>query len=182
MAINQIGYATKSDISISTIPPQNKITADDLNEIKTVVNTNANLQGDLTSLNTTTKTSVVGSINEVLADINYNLETDGNEVLTGRQVDNKSEYVKRFSFNGISSIGTFSTSLGLTLNDITIIKTEGIGLTNSNNWLPIPMGDFATATGYGMRYQLTNSTNNLDLITLNANFQKAYISIYYTYN
>ena len=43
----------------------NKVKDDDMNEIKSVVNTNDDNVGDLTTLTTTTKTSIVAAINEV---------------------------------------------------------------------------------------------------------------------
>ena len=46
MAINTISYDTKSDIETSSVPNNNKVSANDLNEIKQVVNQNANLVGD----------------------------------------------------------------------------------------------------------------------------------------
>lgn len=46
MAINTISYDTKSDIETSSVPNNNKVSAGDLNEIKQVVNQNANLVGD----------------------------------------------------------------------------------------------------------------------------------------
>ena len=67
MSINTITYADKQATNVNAnINANNKCQASDMNEIKTVVNANANLQGDLSSLNTTTKTSIVGAINEVL--------------------------------------------------------------------------------------------------------------------
>lgn len=66
MAIVQINYNTKSDINTTATPSQNKVSAADMNEIKSVVNTNATLMGDLANLNTTDKTSVVNAINEVI--------------------------------------------------------------------------------------------------------------------
>lgn len=72
MAINTITYADKSAIyTNASIPDTNKVKDSDMNEIKTVVNTNANLQGDLTTLTTTDQTSVVGAINEVNSKFNY---------------------------------------------------------------------------------------------------------------
>lgn len=65
MAITTITYDDKSDLNTTATPSTNKVAAADMNEIKSVVNTNANLQGDLSSLNTTDKSSVVGAINEV---------------------------------------------------------------------------------------------------------------------
>lgn len=67
MAINEIGYADKSNINTSSVPAQNKITDDDMNEIKTVVNTNSTLMGDITNLNTSDTSSLVNAINEIFA-------------------------------------------------------------------------------------------------------------------
>ena len=66
MAIVQINYDTKSNINTTATPSQNKVSANDMNEIKSVVNTNATSMGDLANLNTTDKTSVVNAINEVI--------------------------------------------------------------------------------------------------------------------
>ena len=55
MAISQITYATKSDISTTSAPASNKLQASDLNEIKTVVNGNANNIGDISQLTTTSE-------------------------------------------------------------------------------------------------------------------------------
>jgi hypothetical protein len=48
-----------------SIARENKVIDDDMNEIKQVVNTNDDNVGDLTSLDTTDKTSIVNAINEV---------------------------------------------------------------------------------------------------------------------
>lgn len=65
MAITTITYDDKSDLNTTATPSVNKVAASDMNEIKNVVNTNANLQGDLANLNTTEKSSIVGAINEM---------------------------------------------------------------------------------------------------------------------
>lgn len=66
MAITTINWDNKSDINTTATPRSNKVVADDMNEIKSVVNTNATLMGNLANLNTTDKTSVVNAINEVI--------------------------------------------------------------------------------------------------------------------
>lgn len=66
MAINTITFANKSDINTSSVPAANKWTASDINEVKSVVNSNANLMGDLSNLATTDNSSIVGAINEVV--------------------------------------------------------------------------------------------------------------------
>lgn len=49
----------------ASIPDVNKCKATDMNEIKSVVNENDDLIGNLSSLNTTEKSNLVGAINEV---------------------------------------------------------------------------------------------------------------------
>ena len=61
----QITYADKSTMNEnSSIPATNKCQASDMNEIKSVVNENYNEVGDITTLTTTDKSSVVNAINE----------------------------------------------------------------------------------------------------------------------
>ncbi|MEE3417886.1 MAG: hypothetical protein VZQ62_00935 [Methanosphaera sp.] len=62
----QITYADKTTMnSNSSIPAINKCQASDMNEIKSVVNNNYNEVGDITTLTTTDKSSIVNAINEV---------------------------------------------------------------------------------------------------------------------
>lgn len=61
----QITYQNKADINTSTTPVQNKVGADDMNEIKNVVNENDTNMGDLSDLETTDITSIVNAINSI---------------------------------------------------------------------------------------------------------------------
>lgn len=88
----QITYANKSDINTTATPATNKVTSADMNEIKSVVNTNANLMGDLANLNTTDKSNLVGAINEI------------NTVTTGSATVN-STYISSFESNTWERIG-----------------------------------------------------------------------------
>lgn len=61
----KITYTNKETLnSQPSIATKNKVTSDDMNEIKQVVNTNYGEVGDISNLNTTNKTSIVGAINE----------------------------------------------------------------------------------------------------------------------
>ena len=111
----------------------------------------------------------------------YDLETDGAEELTGRKIDGQDEYVKRISFSSIDSVGTFSENLGFTLSDVLITKIDGIAISNSNNYFSLPMGDFNASVSWALRFQLTDSTNTIDVITENSNFANAWFNIYYIY-
>lgn len=66
MSINKITYTDKQQLNAnSSIQDINKVKATDMNEIKSVVNDNADLQGDLTTLETTEQSSLVEAINEL---------------------------------------------------------------------------------------------------------------------
>ena len=107
------------------------------------------------------------------------IETDGSAVKTGRVIDGYEEYVKRISMTSIGSVGTHTKNLGFTLSDVLIIKIDGVAISNSNNWFALPMGDYNNATTWSIRYQLTNSTNTIDVTTANSNYTSAYFDIYY---
>lgn len=180
MAINEISYDNKSDINTSTTPVQNKVSASDMNEIKSVVNSNANLMGDLSNLNTSDKTSLVQAVNEI--NTPYDLITDGDAVLTGRKIDGKDEYVKRYSIT-LSSSGSGMTgekALGFTLNDVTIIKFEGTIPSNTKNIFNLDTDNFNA----GDNYVYANTTSNKLIVNCNTqNYSGTlYVNVYYIIN
>lgn len=62
----KITYTNKTTLNPQpSIADENKVTDDDMNEIKAVVNNNADNVGDLSDLATNTKSSIVGAINEL---------------------------------------------------------------------------------------------------------------------
>ena len=140
MAINEIGYADKSNINTSSVPAQNKITDDDMNEIKTVVNGNANLMGDLTSLSTSDNTSLVNAINEVL----------GKPDVTSSEYQNVIKYdnglminISRIPYSSVAVTtawgGTFASSSRVPASyDIAFTEVFGVVgsamITNANHW------------------------------------------------
>lgn len=78
--MQSISYTDKTALNQnSSISDVNKCNASDLNQIKTVVNANATECGDASSLNTTSKTSLVSAINEVNTGLNGKQAT----ILTG---------------------------------------------------------------------------------------------------
>jgi len=72
MSITKITYTDKQAINTNAnVNDNNLCKATDMNEIKTVVNGNADLQGDLTNLMTSVKTDLVSAINEVNGKIKF---------------------------------------------------------------------------------------------------------------
>jgi hypothetical protein len=103
---DQITYDNKVDLQVATnIANINKVTASDMNEIKSVVNTNAEEVGDTTSLTTTDKTNVVNAVNELntpekWVSVGATAPTDGRRVwftksnnLFNNNVERKNAYV-----------------------------------------------------------------------------------------
>lgn len=142
------------------------------------------LIGELGDLETTDISNLVAAINE-LNKIRYNLTTDGEAVKTGRKVDGKDEYAKRFSVV-LTSVDTFTKDLGFSLSDVTIISTDGMGYaSNTGSWYPLQerhdtyagILDSADAC-----YWLTGSNNKLNVKTYNTNLNKVNVNIYFTYN
>lgn len=79
----------------ASIPDINKCKAIDMNEIKSVVNGNDDLVGDLSTLNTNDKSSIVRSINEVYQNNVYSTD----EIVVGKWIDSKPIYRKVIEIN-----------------------------------------------------------------------------------
>lgn len=94
MSITKITYTDKQQLNANaSINAVNKCQASDMNEIKSVVNTNADLQGDLTNLATTDKSSLVNAINEdtVIQDITSQITF--NETVANTKVFKKGKMI-----------------------------------------------------------------------------------------
>ena len=97
----QITYTNKETLnSQPSIADKNKVKAEDMNEIKSVVNTNYGEVGDITNLNTTTKSSIVDAVNELVDTQAYSTT----EVKTNKiWIDNKPIYRKVFQFTTVNN-------------------------------------------------------------------------------
>ena len=103
-----------------------------------------------------------------------NVTTGGDPVLTGRIIDGKPEYVKRY-FVDIDQ-GSGSTALGLTVSKIEVTNLDGRILTGSGNYIPISYdggGNIKIATS------VAASSNTLKVTTNVSNFKEAKINVYY---
>lgn len=157
MAINTISYTNKSDINTTTTPVQNKVSATDMNEIKSVVNSNASLMGDLTTLTTTDKSSIVGAINEVIQDIKDYNTFDSNEVETDETwIDGSKIYKKTITMN-------IGTSINYTqAHNITTSNISKIWIDQANSYWVSPiisetLGHYNGTDDYSRFYLTTGS-------------------------
>lgn len=99
MALNQITYSNKADINVnSNVPDTNKVKADDMNEIKTVVNAIVNqvngLTGEILWTNSSPTTSF-DSQNVNLSSSNYDLI-----LWLAKTSENEAYLVSGFSIKG----------------------------------------------------------------------------------
>lgn len=117
--MSEITYDDKVDLQVATnIANINKVTASDMNEIKNVVNNNAEEVGDITSLTTTDKTSVVNAVNELNSpekwvSVGATAPTDGTRVwfAKGKNLLNTKGIVKGRLDDGVIGYESGTTSL-----------------------------------------------------------------------
>lgn len=174
MAITEITYSDKSDINTTSTPEVNKITASNLNEIKSVVNTNANLMGNLSELETTDRSSIVNAINSTRLQIT----TDGSAVETGRVIDGNEEFIKRISllsFPGNNQEKSWAT--GINMTNIVITGINIIVKTGSANWFELPNNDTVNARA-GLN---SDGTIHVQMFTGNLSGQNGYAEITFYY-
>ena len=77
--MSKITYTDKVTLNENpNVADVNKVKANDLNEIKNVVNANDDNVGDLADLKTTDVSSVVNAVNELVDKVNYEISKSGN--------------------------------------------------------------------------------------------------------
>lgn len=131
MSINTITYSNKSDATTTATPDINKIKAADMNEIKTVVNANANGVGDISTL-TTTATTVVGAINEINSGLaSVELDTLGSTTSTDEKTLGSYTIPSNGTYLILAQIETnYSGTSGREL--LTYIKKNGTEISSYN--------------------------------------------------
>lgn len=119
----KITYVNKETINPQpSVADKNKVTSDDMNEIKSVVNKNDDNIGALSNLNTTDKSSIVNAINELKDREVYS----SNEIKTNKiWIDNKPIYRKVLTLNVAQSSVQAEQDI-TSLNIATVTHLEGI--------------------------------------------------------
>lgn len=157
----------------SNIPDVNKCKATDMNEIKSVVNGNDDLVGNLRTLNTTDKSSIVGAINEVYQSNVYSTD----ETVVGKWIDGKPIYRKVIN----SICGNLRTLLN-ELNIDFLIDTKGTAWSNYDHRMPINAPN-PEPPNYVFGIYQSASTNNISVF-YNADFyndtNKVIVTVIYT--
>lgn len=154
--MSKITYADKVTLNENpNVADVNKVKANDLNEIKNVVNANDDNVGNLT----TDVSSVVNAINEIVGQ--NNIKTNRNAVKTGRVIDGKDEYIQKINVGSGPNNG--STSYDYKTDDKIITNYYVLGISNNNEIIYIPnssaSGQYFNAFFTGNKLQLVS---NLD--------------------
>lgn len=173
-----ITYDDKIRLKSQNVSEKYKVTAGDMNEIKSVVNTNAEEVGDTTSLTTTDKTSVVNAVNELNApekwvSVGTTAPTDGRRVW----------FKKSKNLLKLNLITTPTTYSGVTFtpnNDGTITLN---GTATGTRWVDLSNIDYGstafnlsevkntikslTSNNYTMSAKITNGKVNINFNATN---------------
>jgi hypothetical protein len=150
-----ITYDNKSTLNPQpSVADANKVKAEDMNEIKSVVNTNYGEVGNIANLNTTDKTSVVNAINELKGgDIYSKLQ----ETLTNKVCGGKPVYRAYVEYSHASAGNfTYNHNLGIdTLVSATIMLSVANQTIASHGYRPNP---YISGSNNFMVSQVTENT------------------------
>ena len=158
MAINTITYSDKTAINVNAdIPDINKVKADDMNEIKQVVNDNATAMGDASTLKTNTTTDIVAGVNSIMdAEVYSTTEVKTNKVW----IDGKPIYRKCFSFLN-KTLSTGANQLpGTSMSGADTITFSYIisNVISSGDWSPFPKAHYSSFV-YQVGYYYSGSSD-----------------------
>ena len=178
----KIQYEDKEQLNVNeTIPAKNKCMANDMNEIKNIVNGNDDLVGDLSTLATTEKSSVVGAINELEGNIILN-KYDYTETIIGKWGSrNRNVYRKIVDFGTLPNATTKTVASGLVHSDVTFINAYCVA--RATNSTAIPLSSFRYIQNTGIEFYLTAS-NTIEINTQidRSDFTEAYVVLEYLKN
>jgi hypothetical protein len=160
----KITYTNKETLNEQpSIADKNKVKAEDMNEIKSVVNTNYGEVGNIANLNTTDKSSVVNAINELKGgEIYSTTEVKTNKVW----IDGKPVYRKIINFGSLPN------------------ATAKLVNHNISNIDKIVHQEFIASDSDGMTYSIPHvgSPNMSNSMTMALRSNKEWVQVYCSAN
>lgn len=151
MALTQITYNDKSNYQSSSLANEYKISASDMNEIKSVVN-GACTQVDNSTGYSTTETAI------------------------GTYINGETLYRKVIDIGALPNAS--STSIATGLNNVTIRKIYGIAVHSNGTTIPLPYVAISTTNMVSIAY---TSTNYISIDTSSIDRSDYYGKIYLEY-
>ena len=122
------------------------------------------------------------SVNEAISELSYNLVTGGPAVKTGRKIDGKDEYVKRFDCGALPNNTSKYIATDLNLNTMLLTGMSGVS-TNANKtfayFLPNTVNNEVA-----VRFDNTGGDTNQIIIVTNSDrsaYTETYIDITFIY-
>ena len=114
--------------------------------------------------------------------LKYNLLTNGPSVKTGRLIDGKEEYVRRYKINIIAGTINGNVPLGFNVSSVTISEIKGYIVYNNGNIYNLDTNNYRYPNDY--TYMYLNKENSDIRIFCNTpeNYTYAIVDVYYTYN
>ena len=169
--MSKITYTDKVTLNENpNVADVNKVKANDLNEIKNVVNANDDNVGDLEQLQTTDKSTLVNAINE----LSYDIQTS-NPVLTGRKVLGKPEYVQVVNVGACPN--KIQAEVPYQTDDKFITDYYLIGISSNNEIIKAP-----SSSGGSIYFNVFFTHNK---ITIGTNQDRSrftgYVYVFFTY-
>lgn len=179
MAIKLVQFQDKVNINANPdLPEINKVIDSNMNEMKYVANTNANNIGDLEKLSTIDKGSLVNAINNLA----YNLVTNGPAIKTGRQVDGKYEYVKRYKISIVEGTINGNAPLDFEISDVTISRMIGYIVYNNGNIYNLDTNNYRYPEDYTYMYINEEQQDIRIFCSTPEHYSYAVVEIYFVYN
>lgn len=178
MAIQLVTFDNKENLNTEQdVPRINKVIDDDMNQLKNVANTNANNVGDMVQLNNPSD-SLVGALNV----LNYNIITNGQAVKTGRKIDGKDEYVKRYKINIVAGTINGNVALGFNLASVTVSEMKGYIVYNNGSIYNLDTNNYRFPNDYTYMYLNSQESDIRIFCATPENYSYAVVEIYFVYN
>lgn len=157
--MSKITYDDKVDLHVdSNIADINKVSASDMNEIKTAVNDNADDIGDISILTTTDKTSVVNAVNELNAPkkwvaVGSTTPTDGRRVWFKKSKNLWGGLLRDVSatHNTVAFINYANGSISMngTATSGTAYSILSTGIISNHHYITLPAGTYTASKSTG---------------------------------
>lgn len=159
----------------ANIPDKNKIKDSDINALKNGVNTNESNIGNLSSLNTTDKSSIVNAINELVEQNTYSTS----ETIIGTW-ENKPLYRKIVEINGLPNNTSTAYDTNISNGSLCSFKAYGKLTSGDANILQFPYISPYASTG-NVALNVKNDASKVNITTqTDRTGASAYVIIEYT--
>lgn len=119
---------------------------------------------------------------EDIVALKYNIETNGSEVKTGRQIDGKDEYVKRYKINIVDDTINGNVALGFNLASVTVSEMKGYIVYNNGNIYNLDTNNYRYPDDYTYMYLNSENSDIRIFCATPEHYSYAVVEVYFVYN